>query len=207
MTRRKSMDKRFADFNVKAEGNTYRITASTADIDRDGEVILPSSFKSSLPTYLKHNPVILYGHNWSAPPVGKATSGRVTDNALELDIEFAPTPFAQEIKTLYDGGFMNSFSVGFIPRDGQYDDEKGAFTYTECELLETSCVSIPSNRAATLMREAEDKGFSVSEIRKSLGIVDPETTEEAVPGVPEEGEETAKSPYIGVADKYLKEGN
>lgn len=196
---------KYADFNVKAEDGTYRITASTPDIDRDGEVILPSSFKSSLGSYLKHNPVILYGHKWDQPPVGKATGGRVTDKALELEIEFAPTPFAQEIKALYDGGFMNTFSVGFIPRDGQYDDEKGAFTYTDCELLETSCVSIPSNRAATLMREAEEKGFNVSEIKKALGVVDPVSEPDEVPGVSQKAEETAKSPYIGVAEKYLEE--
>lgn len=202
------MKTKYADFEVKADDGVYRVTASTADIDRDGEVILPASFKNSLPTYLKHNPVILYGHDYSRPPVGKATGGRVTDASLELDIEFAPTPFAQEIKSLYDGGFMNSFSVGFIPKDGSYDDEKGAFTYTECELLETSCVTIPSNRAATMIREAEAKGFSMDSIKKTLGVVDPEDTEvdEVSEVVPKTGEEL-KSPYLDIVDKYILEND
>jgi HK97 family phage prohead protease len=194
---------KYADMHVKADEGTYRITASTPDIDRDGEIIQPAAFKNSIGDYLKHNPVILYGHEWHNPPVGKATGGRITDKAMELEIEFAPTPFAQEIKTLYDGGFMNTFSVGFIPREAEYNDD-GVRVFTDCELLETSCVSIPSNRAATLMREAEEKGFDVSAIKKSLGIVDPEDTEEdEVTEVVDQGE-VVKSPYIGVADKYLR---
>ena len=199
------MKTKYADFEVKSNDGIYSITASTGDIDRDGEVILPSSFKNSLETYLKHNPVILYGHDYSRPPVGKATGGRVTDSSLELDIEFAPTPFAQEIKSLYDGGFMNSFSVGFIPRDGQFDETKGAFTYTDCELLETSCVTIPSNRAATMIRDAEAKGLCLDSCKKEFGVVDPmidskidEVTEVIL------ADELVKSPYLGIAENYLR---
>lgn len=193
------------DYTLVKQNDIYSITASTADVDRDGEVIMPSAFKSSLPRYLEKNPVILWGHDYGEKPVGKATGGRITERSMELDIEFAPTDLGKEVKALYDGGFMNSFSVGFIPQDGHYDEKTQAFTYTECELLEVSCVTVPSNRAATMMREAESKGFSVSEIRKSIGVVGPVDTEDEdeVPEVPDDGE-VAKSPYSGIGFKYLR---
>jgi len=107
----------------KAEDGVYSIIASTGDLDRDGERILPESFKESLPAYLKNNPVVLGFHNYNDFAIGKAVGGRVTDNALELEIVFAETERGKEARYLYDNGFMNSFSVGFIPKDWQNDKE------------------------------------------------------------------------------------
>lgn len=195
---------KIADYTLVKGSDKYRITASTPDVDRDGEIILPSAFKKHLSRYLNENPVILWGHDYHRLPVGRATGGRITDKSLELDIEFAPTEEGKEVKALYDGGFMNSFSVGFIPLEAEYND-KGTRIYTDCELLEVSCVTVPSNRSAVMMREAASRGFDVSALTKSLniskvddGIVDADTENDKVAKVPHR--EEAKSPYIGVAN-------
>lgn len=138
------------------DDNRYTIMASTADEDRDGEIIEPSAFSRSLGPYLEKNPVILWAHNWSMPPVGKSIGGRLTDDGLQLDITFAETPFGNEVKYLYDGGFMSSFSVGFIPRNGSAGSD-GVYHYDEVELLEVSTVPVPSNRGASMIREATEK--------------------------------------------------
>lgn len=147
------------------DGKKYTIVASTPDVDRDGEVILPSAYKN-LDSYLESNPVILWAHNYAHPPIGKATGGRITEEALELDIEFAATPFAQEVKSLYDTGFMNAFSVGFIPKNYTHDSE-GNLVFTEADLMEVSAVPVPANAFATMRREAKSKGVSLEHVSKT----------------------------------------
>ena len=139
------------------ESDKYGIMASTVDVDRDNEIIRPDAFKN-LKTYLDTNPVILFGHQYSEPPIAKAVSGRVIkEKGLRLDIEFAKTPFAQEVKYLYDEGFMSAFSVGFIAKKWE-DDKEGRRTYTDVELLEVSAVPVPANAMATVLRQAKSAG-------------------------------------------------
>lgn len=142
----------------------YSILASTKDVDRDGEILLPSAFKN-LDRYLKENPVILGFHDYHNFPIGKAVDGKIGDNALMLDIVFAETESGKEAKYLYDNGFMNSFSVGFIPKSWDYDEE-GRRTYTDVELLEVSAVPVPANAAANIIREAEKSGISLKHFKE-----------------------------------------
>lgn len=158
----------------KNEDGKFSIIASTGKVDRDHEVILPKAFRKHLKAYLETNPVILPAHDYRAFAIGKATDGRVTKNGLELDIEFAETEMGGEARYLYENGFMNSFSVGFIPHkiakqqeiselltaeEIDYDEKDPPYrVYTEVELLEVSAVSVPSNAAANVIREAIDGG-------------------------------------------------
>lgn len=150
------MDKTITGSYRKGKGETRSIIASTPGIDRDGEKIATSAWSKSLSRYLTKNPVILWGHDYNIPPVGKAVGGKITDGALLLDVEFAPTREGQDVKTLYDGGFLNSFSVGFIPKNAT-SDQDGTRTYTDCELLEVSCVTVPSNPDAVMLRSVSPK--------------------------------------------------
>jgi HK97 family phage major capsid protein/HK97 family phage prohead protease len=153
-----------ASFTVKAKkDDTYTITASTPDIDRDDEIILPTAFKNSLPKYLKQNPVILWMHDMWSPPVARAVDGRIGD-IFELDITFATTPFAQEIKTLVDEGMLNTVSVGGRYVDWDFDTD-GRKVVTDLELWETSIVTIPSNRSALIQR-AKSAGLKIPNFEK-----------------------------------------
>jgi HK97 family phage prohead protease len=160
------MDKQLKGRLEQAEGK-YRIVASTGDVDRDNERIMPSAFAGSLPAYLDNNPVILWAHDYSKPPVGKAIGGNIDGSGLYLDIEFADTEFAREVKYLYDNGFMSSCSVGFIPK--QWDrDRDGRVVFTDAELLETSAVPVPANSNANIMRALKSAGFDKPHIADVL---------------------------------------
>lgn len=151
------MDKQLKGRLESAEGK-YRIVASTGDVDRDNERIMPSAFVNSLPNYLDKNPVILWAHDYTKPPVGKAIGGNIDGSGVYLDIEFADTEMGREVKYLYDNGFMSSFSVGFIPK--QWDrDSDGRVIFTEAELLETSAVPVPANSNANILRALKSAGF------------------------------------------------
>jgi len=185
------------------EEDIFRITASTSDVDRDEEIVEPSGV-NNLDFYLKYNPVILFAHDhWTRPPIGKAVAGQVKPRSLELDIEFAPTPFAQEIKSLYEGGFMNSFSIGFIPVKREYTDE-GIAVYTEFELLEVSAVSVPANANATIQRALEgacQKGLEFPIMESIIG------RNESKRSKPEpKGESAEKRRILSLADVYLNQG-
>ena len=166
---------------LEKKADKYTIVASTNGVDRDDEIILPSAFKN-LETFLKTNPVILWAHNYSVPPIGKATAGKISDNQLTLEIEFAETEFGKEVKYLYDNGFMSSFSVGFIPKEWDRDPD-GRLVFTEVELLETSAVPVPANAQANIMRTAKSAGVDLSEVNKLFLIDDSNQT------VPPKGKE------------------
>ncbi len=152
----------------RKEGAKYSIIASTNAKDRDGEIIMPSSVKN-LSGYLAKNPVILWAHDYSKPPIGKAVSGKITENAVVLEIEFAETEFAKEIKYLYDNKFLNAFSIGFIPKEWDRNSD-GDLVYTEIEIIETSSVPVPANAEANMIRACKDAGNVLTEYKKILNI-------------------------------------
>lgn len=140
----------------------YRVLASTAATDRQGEIIAQDGW--DLKNFMK-NPVMLWAHDYSSLPVAKVTSFPNDLRGLVADYEFAPAegnPMAQQIKTLVDGGFLNAVSVGFIPK------ERNGNTITKSELLEISFVPVPANQEALQMaaKSLTDIGVEESEAEK-----------------------------------------
>ena len=145
---------------TKSEGGKYKVLASTAAIDRQGDSILQSGWDIS---NFKLNPVMPWAHDYSELPIGKVTSIEVTDRGLEAEFEFAPAegnPKAQQIKVLYDEGYLNAVSVGFIPK------ERKGNTIIKAELLEISMVPVPANQEA--LRLALSKGLDISAIETEI---------------------------------------
>ena len=163
---------------VNKDKRQLTIMASTKDMDRDNEVILPAAYRNTIDHYLKNNPIILPSHNYRADSIGKAVAAKITEEGLEMTIEFAPTPEGQRYWQLYEGGYQRSFSVGFRPKmskevtddsikDGmveyEIDDKKNTIPYvtglrrifTEVELLEVSTCAIPCNPNAVSRLELD----------------------------------------------------
>ena len=66
----------------------------------------------------ERNPVALWAHDSSAPPIGGARNVGVEGKRLAGDIEFAPPEtylFADTIYRLVLGKFIRAVSVGFLP--------------------------------------------------------------------------------------------
>lgn len=132
----------FKGFVTKGEEGKYRVLASTAAVDRQGDSIDQKGWDLA---NFKKNPVMPWAHDYSALPVAKATNVEVTERGLEAEFEFAPAegnPMAQQVKTLYDEGYLNAVSVGFIPKTRKGNVITGA------ELLEISFVPVPANQEA-----------------------------------------------------------
>lgn len=117
--------------------NIYTAIASTAAIDRHKEILVPRGVITE--SFMK-NPVMLDIHNSRAYPVGKVVDIKVSKESVEIHFEFADTEEGVKLEKLYTSGFMNAFSVGFIPKNyiDLYnmcgDDGKLSITSLEVEL-------------------------------------------------------------------------
>jgi HK97 family phage prohead protease len=141
----------------KAEDGALSIVMSSATEDRMGDSIKQDGWK--LDAY-KANPVLLWGHDSFAPPVGRVTSMALEAGALKAKgVEFVPkdvSPFAWSVGEMVRLGFVKAVSVGFRPLKWSFNDA-GGVNFEEQELLELSFVSIPANPQALV----EAKGLDV----------------------------------------------
>lgn len=148
-----------------------RFVASDESVDRDGDIITATGWK--LDNYLK-NPVVLYGHDYSDLPVGKAVNVVIDAAARQLviDVRFPsideispdsdPSEHALFVDSVYNLaklGMLNAVSVGFrgikvepiLDENSQYIGRR----FLEQELMELSIVPVPANaNAVAIMRGA-----------------------------------------------------
>lgn len=152
--------------SIDSEKRTIRAYASTNGWDRYEERFEPDAFAGDgMKNYLK-NPVVLFAHDYSQAPIAKAIAHEFDEKGLILTMQFADTEKAQEIFALYEGGFMNAFSVGFRPIEVAYEERtKGGrmgVVYKRAELLENSAVPVPANPEAVVIKGLGDKTMQVS---------------------------------------------
>tara|TARA_Y100000310_G_scaffold101137_1_gene99041 strand:- start:1569 stop:2789 length:1221 start_codon:yes stop_codon:yes gene_type:complete len=141
------------------------MAGSTEDIDRMGDSIKSAGWQLAP---FKKNPVFLWGHDYSQPPIGRATKVWLDKDSKRLmfNIEFADRdiyPFADTIYKLYKGGFLHATSVGFIPLEWEGKGEDNPLpnrtgnVFTKQELLELSAVPVPANAHALV--SAREQGL------------------------------------------------
>ncbi len=149
---------------IRATDGSVSFVASSEDPDRYGDTIDQNGW--DLANY-KANPVLLWAHSHSTPPVGKVgtiglgTTGNLTASAVEFTTK-EQHPFGCEVGAMVAGGFLSAVSVGFLPSawEERYD-EGGRFKgyhFTKMELLEISVVPVPANPMALI----EGRGFAKS---------------------------------------------
>lgn len=150
------------------EGNgKFRVIMTTNGYDRDGERILDTAW--DFEPY-KKNPVVLWAHDFYSTPIGVVTAIIEEDGKKIAEGVFASTPKAQEVRTLYDEGVLNTVSVGFIPLEKKGND------ITKAELLELSFVPVPANSEALALRRVD--AFVQKYGGRNVAILDPEEGEE-----------------------------
>lgn len=162
------MDKQFIKgYVTKIADGKYRVLASTAAVDRQGDSVDQAGWDLS---NFKLNPVMLWAHDYSELPTAKVNMIEVTKRGLEAEFEFAPeegNPKAQQLKILYDKGFLNAVSVGFIAK------ERKGNVITKSELLEISFVPVPANQQA-LRLALESKSVDISDLPEVKGAIETE---------------------------------
>ena len=139
-----------AEYPEDDESRVVTFTASTANVDRTGDIVVQSGWK--LDRFLQ-NPVVLWGHDSSRLPVGHAKNVRFVDGNLTMDVDFTPREiqvFADTVFQMVKRGDLRACSVGFQPLKWAWVEEGDRFgiDFLESELLELSICSIPANPEA-----------------------------------------------------------
>lgn len=141
---------------IDTENKTIPGYVSTYGWDRDEERFVKGAW--DLSSYLK-NPVVLWSHDISSPPIGKNLSLQEDETGLKAVTQFdEKSPQAMQVFDLFQRGFLNAFSVGFIRKDFVMEDLPNAngrkgLAITKAELYEYSPVSVPANPGALASRE------------------------------------------------------
>ena len=141
------------------------VKISTSSPDRSKDVVLPQG--AVLDNYLR-NPVVALAHKYDGLSIAKTEDLQVTDEGIVAKVTFPEKgvyPVADTVYELYKGGFMNAWSIGFLPLEVQ-DIEGGGREFKRWELLEYSAVLVPDNpEALTLLLS---KGVDVEPLKKAL---------------------------------------
>lgn len=118
--------------------------ASTASVDRDGEVLAAGAFDplpASIPVHLDH---VTTASNVVARARPYYEGGR-----LMIEARFGSDPAAQEARRKVAEGMIDSVSIVFLGE--QWENVKGVKTLRKGELLACDLVSVPSQRDARIL--------------------------------------------------------
>ena len=219
---------------IDVKNRRIPIMASTIEIDRDHEVVLPQAFRKTLARYLTDNPVILASHNYGGDSVGKAVDFSIAVNGIPGFVEFAPTTAGEKYWQLYKGGYQRAFSIGWMGskwfevdhekcrKDGQvvvpFDDipaitlpyDKNVNRYlVEGEILETSVCAVPCNRSAISQLKGADitafKHLLMEEMEGLKSMIGEIKIAEEQGPAGETGDPTAKTDEELAAEKLAAE--
>jgi len=168
------MDKQRVKFvgETKADkkDRTLTVTISTKTPDRSRDVVMPYGMKTD--NYMR-NPVVAFGHDYRGLAIARTKSLAVADDRIVAEVEFPEEgiyPFADQVYRLYQKGFMNAWSIGFIPMKA-LDLETGGRQFDEWELLEFSAVLVPDNpEALTMLRSS--KSFKAEEMKDFTDVLE-----------------------------------
>lgn len=134
---------------VKAADDGWEVAgyASTWDRDLGGDVVHPGAFKASLESGARVR--FLFAHD-AAQPLGRPLELNEDATGLFGRFRVSKTRLGQDIHTLLNDGALDSFSIGFLPRDFDRDEKAGVRNLKAVELLEVSLVSLPMQPRATV---------------------------------------------------------
>lgn len=119
--------------------------ATTGNLDRVGDIVVPSGMKASLPVSL------LWNHN-SNYPIGSVAKADVRSEGVWIEGSLVTgTQQADDAWNLIEQDAVTSFSIGFLPLKSE-PLSNGGIRFTSWELTEVSVVSVPANVAAKIRR-------------------------------------------------------
>jgi HK97 family phage prohead protease len=151
-------------FNDKDMTITHYI--STVTPDRFGDIVNP--FGMDADNYRK-NPIVLFGHSHHSRGnvIGKNISLFPDDFGVKAITKFADTPAGKDLYNLNKEGYLNAWSIGYIPKkvktqNNNSNNQNGIYNIIdEWELLEYSSVVIPANPDAINLMLKEIKSEEV----------------------------------------------
>lgn len=114
------------------------------------------------------NPVMLYGHN-DEKVIGRWENPAKENNQLTAEAVFdLDDPTGKDIARKVDKNFLRAASIGIIPMKLEMLDEE--FILSECELVEASIVSIPSDAGAVRLYNDKLEELTFEEVKINFNL-------------------------------------
>ena len=161
-----------AETKADKKSRSLTVTISTKNPDRSRDVVMPRGVK--MDNYLK-NPVVAFAHDYRGLAIAKTEGLDIMDDRIVATVLFPDEgvyPLADQIYGLYKGGFMNAWSIGFMPLKA-LDLENGGKQFDEWELLEFSAVLVGDNpEALTMLRS---KGIDMKTLPDFVDVMETKT--------------------------------
>jgi HK97 family phage prohead protease len=159
---------------IDSEKRTATFVASDESVDSYGDIVRVAGWELER---FKKNPVLLWGHKSSEPPIGTVPEVWKDGTRLMARAQFLDegvSDMADRIWKIVKAGALRAVSVGFWPTKAPNDlkNEKNEWTGYEWiaqELMELSVVCVPAN-ANALMAEARAAGMTDDMTRRWLGF-------------------------------------
>ncbi len=162
---RESFARLAPDAALAADDRTISYVFSDETVARDGHVISTAGWELS--NFLA-NPVFLWGHDASQPPIGRVTQIGPVGTQLRGAVRYATAeefPFADTVYRLTKGGYISAVSVSWLPIEYSYSTDKarpGGIDFKRQELLEISAVPLPS--LPTALATARNSGINITPV-------------------------------------------
>lgn len=157
-------EKKFVFGVAKAIANRQvSVIVSTATPDRYGDIV---EVKGIDLTQYRANPVVLWMHK-HASPIARCVAIAVVNGRLEATAQFPAEGEDEESDRIYrkiKSGIVNAVSIGFMPGEWSWIEDKGnkfGRRFITSEMLEWSFVGVPANAEALITQ----RGFKPEQIR------------------------------------------
>lgn len=167
--------------DVKASDGGFEVAgyvSTFGNVDHGGDVVMRGAFDASIAAWRTGSRKIrfLYAHD-TFSPLGVAKDLRADDKGLFGTFKISKTTLGEDVHTWLKDGALDSFSIGYIPTDVEFDDV-GVRKLLSVDLLECSVVSIPMNEQAGVTRVKADLPFDQVLVRSlehlKLGVAEAE---------------------------------
>jgi HK97 family phage prohead protease len=141
--------------DIKASDSGWEVAgyASTfGNVDHGGDVVMRGAFDKTLAEWKagRNKVRFLWAHDtWQVLGVPKDL--RTDDRGLFGTFKISKTQLGEDTHTLLKDGAVDSFSIGYLPADVEFDDV-GVRKLLAVDLLEVSVVAIPMNDQAAVTR-------------------------------------------------------
>lgn len=146
---RKAIALENAQFKLESDGGGFVGYASTfGNVDSYGDTIVKGAYLDTLKTH--GLPKMFFNHDSEAVPIGKWIDAKEDDYGLLLKGEFTPgNALAQEVKAALKHGTLDSMSIGYLLKRGDYETTEAGRTIKKVSrLAETSIVTFPADSFA-----------------------------------------------------------
>lgn len=155
-----------AQFKLESDDKTFIGYASTFNnVDSYGDTIVKGAYSETLAR--NGMPKMFWNHNSDAVPIGKWVNAKEDDYGLKLTGEFTPgNSLASEVKAALKHGTVDSMSIGYSLKKGDYEDTANGRTIKKvARLAETSIVTFPADSFARVdLSSVKAYGDEIAEI-------------------------------------------